>query len=312
MNAEEEDDLRDQYYDHIVRRRTIPRRTNWRHRANALSQLEVAIASNIQSSANDYIALIVILLLFIRQMLMIINSTRRAMLGGLESPIMRRLYQAFTFYNCLLTFCFYELDVLIQRDDELLNIHEDQVIPLFNSPPRNRLIDDLSEEDAYSLTRFRKHQLRLSMVHLRIPNRVVIGPRHRYRFGGEELLIVCLARIATGDPWTRLIPSHFGGDARRWSFAFRWFINHIFVHFYHKISGQSIAGWIDQIQEFKKAILDRLAKPAHPIELDFDDELANPQYVVQCPIECWRVFGFIDDTNVRTCRPGSGPVGNND
>jgi hypothetical protein len=193
-----------------------------------------------------------------------------------------------------------------------LNIHEDQVIPLFNSPPRNRLIDDLLEEDAYSLTRFRRLQLRLLMVHLRIPNRVVIGPRHRYRFGGEELLIVCLARIATGDPWTRLIPSHFEGDARRWSSAFRWFLNHIFVNFNHKISGQSIEGWIGSIQDFKKAILDRLAKPAHPIKLDFDDDLAHPQYVIQCPIECWRVFGFIDDTNIRTYRPGSGPVGNND
>ena len=150
------------------------------------------------------------------------------------------------------------------------------------------------------------------MVHLHIPNTVVIGPRQRYRFSGEELLIVCLTRIATGDPWTRLIPSHFGGDARRWSIAFRWFINHLLVIFYHKISGGSIAGWIDQIQDFKKAILDRLAKPAHPFELEFDDQLANPQYVIQCPIESWRVFGFIDDTNVRSCRPGSGPFGNID
>jgi hypothetical protein len=134
----------------------------------------------------------------------------------------------------------------------LLNIHEDQIIPLFNSPPRNRLIDDLSEENAYAWTRFRKHQLRLLMAHLQIPNSVVVGPRQRYRFSGEELLIVCLTRIATGDPWTRLIPSHFGGNARRWSIAFRWFINHIYITFYHKISGRSIEGWIDNIQEFKK------------------------------------------------------------
>jgi hypothetical protein len=272
MNAEEEEDLRDQYYDHIVRRRNIPRRMNWRHRANALSQLEVALAANIQSTANDYIALIVILLLFIRQMTTMINFTRRATLGGLESPIMRRLLQAVTYYSCLLTFCFYELDVLVQNDVALLNIHEDQVIPLLNSPPRNWLIDDLSEEDAYAWTRFCKHQLRLLMVHLRIPDSVVVGPRQRYRFSGEKLLIVCLTRIVTGDPWTRLIPSHFGGDARRWSAAFHWFINHLLINFYHKISGRSIEGWIGQVEDFKKAILDRLAQPAHPIELDYDCE----------------------------------------
>jgi hypothetical protein len=48
---------------------------NWQNRANALSQLEVAIALNIQSSANDFIALIFNLFLFIRQMLMMINTT---------------------------------------------------------------------------------------------------------------------------------------------------------------------------------------------------------------------------------------------
>jgi hypothetical protein len=122
-----------------------------------------------------------------------------------------------------------------------------------------------------------------------------------------------LTRIATGDPWTRLVPSHyFGGDARHWSAAFHWFINHLFINFYYKISGRSIEGWIGQVEDFKKAILDRLAQPAHPIELDYDDELAHPRFIIQCPIENWRVFGFLDDTNVRTCRPGSGPVGNRD
>jgi hypothetical protein len=50
----------------------------------------------------------------------------------------------------------------------------------------------------------------------------------------------------------------------------------------------------------------------HPIELDFDEELGNPQYIIQCPIESWSVFGFLDDTNIRTCRPGSGPFSNLD
>jgi hypothetical protein len=76
-------------------------------------------------------------------------------------------------------FCFLELDVLIEREDALLNVRAHQDIPIFNFPPRNHAIDDVSEEDAYAWTRFRKHQLRLLMVHLRIPNTVVIGRRHR-------------------------------------------------------------------------------------------------------------------------------------
>ena len=92
-------------------------------------------------------------------MMIMISTTHWAMLGGPESPVMQRLLQAVTYYSCLLTFCFHELDVLVQNDDALLNIHEDQVIPLLNSPPRNQLIDDLSEEGAYAWTRFCKHRL---------------------------------------------------------------------------------------------------------------------------------------------------------
>jgi hypothetical protein len=133
MNVEEED-LRDQYYDRIVRRCNIPRRTNnGRQNANALSQLEVALALNIQSSANDYITLIFVILLFVRQILIINNFTHCAMIDVPEYPIMPRLLQALTYYNCLLTFCFHELDVLVQNDDALMNIHEDQVIPLLET-----------------------------------------------------------------------------------------------------------------------------------------------------------------------------------
>ena len=305
---EEVDDLHDHFYDQIIRRRNITRRTNWRHRANALSQREVALAAGIQLSANDCVTMIFMILFFARQLMMMINATRRAFLGEPDSPMIRRLLRALVYYNCLLTVCFHELDLLIERDDLLCNIHGDQEIPIFNLPPRNRTIDELSEEDAYALTRFRKHQLRLLMLHLRIPNTVAIGPR--YRFSGEELLIVCLTRFATGDPWTRLIPSHFGGEVRRWSFAFRWFVDHLFITFFHKISGRSIEGWIGHMDVFKRSILGRLAKPAHPFEVEFDNQLAHPQYIIECPIDSWRVFGFIDDTNVWTCRPGSGPVGN--
>jgi hypothetical protein len=65
-------------------------------------------------------------------------------------------------------------------------------------------------------------------------------------------LIVCVAKIATGDPWIRLIPGYFGGDVRRWSFGIRWFVNHLFNHFYHKISGHPIEMWLPEVQNFKQ------------------------------------------------------------
>jgi len=53
------DDLVDNFYDDIIRRRTIARRTNWRLRFTSLSQREVALAASIAlSSLSDYVQLI--------------------------------------------------------------------------------------------------------------------------------------------------------------------------------------------------------------------------------------------------------------
>ncbi len=158
------------------------------------------------------------------------------------------------------------------------------------------------------MTRFTKEQLRVLLLHLRIPNEIVTEQQHH--FSGEEILIICLAKIATGDPWIRLTPGYFGGDVRLWSFAFRWFITHLFVNFFHKISGRSIEIWLLELDNFKQMIIDHLAKPAHFIEMEY---YAPNQYVIQLDsVDDWRVFGFIDDTAVRTCRPGSGPIGPDD
>jgi hypothetical protein len=54
---EEDDDLVNDFYDQIIRRRSIARRTNWRHHSTALSQREVALAATIQSSTNFFIML---------------------------------------------------------------------------------------------------------------------------------------------------------------------------------------------------------------------------------------------------------------
>lgn len=79
-----------------------------------------------------------------------------------------------------------------------------------DNPPKNRCIDDLSPDEAYRWTRFTKEQLHLLLLHLRIPEWLpaVTG---RYIITGEEVLLVALTRIATGDAFYDFIPSKFGG-----------------------------------------------------------------------------------------------------
>jgi hypothetical protein len=304
----DEDNDVEQIYDEIVRRRNIARRTNWRWRSTSLTQRDVAVASLIQSEIAFYYTLLYLVIFqinYFHQMLLLHDNNR-------QSPLFTRLLEAFKYYRCLFTFCCYEVDTLVAEEMELLYLRRSQLFPLVNQPARNRSIDELSECKAKELTRFNKEQLRMLLVHWRFPETVVAGYRHR--FTGEEVLLVSLARIATGDPWTRLIDGNFGGDPRRWSYAFKWFINHLFTLFYHKISGRSMELWIPEINNLKQLIIDRLCKPAHPREMEYYHDLGERhppnEYIIEVDsVDDWRVFGFIDDTGVRTCRPGSGPVG---
>lgn len=106
-------------------------------------------------------------------------------------------------------------------------------------PIKNRRIDDLDANFAYQYTQFSKEQLHQLFTHLGLPTTVIL-PRRQYRFTKEEILVVCLAKLATGEPWNRLIPLNFGGGILRWSDALELFINDISVQFYNKISGTSL------------------------------------------------------------------------
>jgi len=184
----------------------------------------------------------------INQTLLLMNQASRFRLIN-PVPHLNKLCCILVHYQCLLTFSCHELDSLIQEDDQLMNLRRHHVIPYANRPPIYWTIDSLSESDALEFKRFQKSQLQLLLQHLCIPNIVITAP-NRYRFTGEELLIVCLTYIASGMPWTYFIEYKFGGDPRRWSAGYIWFINHLYFHFYNKISRNSIMQWQHMLPDF--------------------------------------------------------------
>ncbi len=189
-----EDEEEDEILNAIVRCRDIARRTNWRWWSTALSQRDIVVASSLRSSISFYITIIYMILFqlnSINQIILCNNNPGSAFFG--------RLLRALKYNKCLMMLCAYELDLLIQDENNLLFLRRNELFPLINAPPRNRSIDDISEEMAKQLTRFMKDQLCLLLLHWRIPNVIVTGPR----------LLVCMAKIATGDPWTRLIDRFF-------------------------------------------------------------------------------------------------------
>ena len=71
--------------------------------------------------------------------------------------------------------------------------------------------------------------------------------------------------------------------------------------------------WLAEIEHFRQLIMNRLAQPPNAIEMEvLDEEVRSVEYIIQTTLNTWRIMGFIDDTAFRTCRPGSGPVGNLD
>jgi hypothetical protein len=307
------DDEIDDHIHQFIRRRTIPRRTNWRYRYMALSQREISQANALQLSISDHVDFLLLMILLTNQLLTVLHLFRRQIAGQNNSRV-QRMTTVIRYYTRLIAFCYLRLDHIYVEEAELVGIRRDQweamVAREVDTPPRNRSLDEISDGDAFRLTRFRKPQLQLLIQHWRIPDRIVTN--NRYSFTGEEILVVCLSKIATGLSWTQLCKDTFGGEPRRWSLGFKWFINHLFVTFYHKISGRSIELWLGDMDNFKHAILDRLAQPAYPFEVEYFEDIGHPeraQYVVNCDPDHWRVFGFLDDTNVRSSRPGSGPVG---
>jgi hypothetical protein len=178
------------------------------------------------------------------------------------------------------------------------------------------MIDALSEEDARDLTRLSKAELNDLLSHLRLRDREFsVGRLGRTcRVTGEEMLIISLNRICSGDTWRQIARTFGGGVTRSWE-MFDEFIDYVFTTFYNKISGGSMEQWVGQIDEFRYILYRKaiVASAECPIEafLAETNQLDAPVDVshVDLPFDLWLAFGSIDCTDWQTCRIGAGPVG---
>jgi hypothetical protein len=170
--------------------------------------------------------------------------------------------------------------------------------------PTNRRIDDLSETDADDMSGFSIHHLRALMIHLRIPDRLVVM-RNRVVFTGEECLIIFLYEIRHGHTYTHMAKYVFGGDPRRISDMVRAMTDYLYTSFYHKISGNSMAMWCTEsnITRFRRAIWNRLREGAVAEEVD------SARYTfLNIPFENFRIFSHLDCMAHPTSRPGDESV----
>ena len=118
--------------------------------------------------------------------------------------------------------------------------------------------------------------------------------------------------MVTGDPWHCLIPTNFGGGISRWVEAFEWFVNFLFTRFFNKISGDSMRMWSGKMEGFRRMLHSKITSPPCDLELwanvgAIDDELGL--YLVDVPFDSFLCAMLVDDTSIRTARPGAGPHG---
>ena len=112
--------------------------------------------------------------------------------------------------------------------------------------------------------------------------------------------------------WHRFIPGQFGGGLSRWASAFQWFISHLFSNFSHKIIGNSLQQWVSKMNDFRKVIHDKLTSVPCEIELLVNDGAIDDEinlYAINILLEKINIAMLLDDTNIKSCRLGSGPFG---
>jgi hypothetical protein len=283
--------------DNVIGIRQSRRLTNWLHRYDALSQTEIARCNNLQSAFDQMkinrkkTFIILILLHYILQSINNNNNNARFC------------------YTIMLIYLCYQHDriqaVRRELEDMILINNTDRISHLFTQR-KNRSIQEVTESNCYLWTRFTRQQLHLLLLHLRIP--AVVRPPvsgGRRSFSGEEVLIISLTKIFLGLSFITM-ESFFGGNPRDYSSVFHWFINHIFCTFYNKILGNSLEMWVNQVDEFRRIICNRISHPPTQIELEIDPTLVEDE-LLGISFDDFRCWGFIDATDFRTTRTGSGP-----
>lgn len=137
-----------------------------------------------------------------------------------------------------------------------------------------------------SMFRFRGVDLRQVYELLEIPPVVTLP--NGSKLGGEEVFLFSLNRLVFPSRVTDRSIEEFGRENTVWSRAFTWFIHHVYERHVHLLNN-NLQWWVQHFDSCARAIGDLLTK--HGIIFPVGERNT--------------IFGFIDDTLRRTCRPGA-------
>jgi hypothetical protein len=266
-------------------------RTNWLYRGTAMTTSDQMDIEEIQVNILDTQNLVEFLVVSYMALSIIVRS-RMAL--GLQDTV-SRLKEVLTFIEISVAsvVCYIEM-LYLDIEDRLYFSHQVR----HNQPSqRRRIADMMDDNESEGLFGFKIHELSRLNLHWRIP---IEFTESGHVFTGEEAMLVYLHYIRTGTPFTRMAQFTFGGDPRKFTLYVRAITDHLYSNFYHKMSGDSMRQWVSQVPEFRRAIHNKLLDGiVHERQVDG----SSTDFDVWLPYETFRIFGWLDDTDMRTTRP---------
>eukprot|EP00563_Minutocellus_polymorphus_P021368 CAMPEP_0197715424 /NCGR_PEP_ID=MMETSP1434-20131217/589_1 /TAXON_ID=265543 /ORGANISM="Minutocellus polymorphus, Strain CCMP3303" /LENGTH=291 /DNA_ID=CAMNT_0043299521 /DNA_START=154 /DNA_END=1025 /DNA_ORIENTATION=+ len=156
----------------------------------------------------------------------------------------------------LFTAYLHRAGLMEQLDMALYDIPPEEIEEeVYVKPIAYRTIDSLQDDRvARDLTRFTKDELREMYEISGIPDVVRMECAAHYVFGGEELFLFALAKIALGQPNVYLCDHVFGGEPDRWSYGYPWFLRFMNDRFDRVLGMDGIHRFRDHFQEFADPI----------------------------------------------------------
>jgi len=202
-----------------------------------------------------------------------------------------------TVFSLFLGCSLLELDTFCTRliDITAIRLKEWNEVQLSTqSPKRNRTIAELGP-DCYHYTRLNQDEL-MELKELMFGDfqeDTYVFCKNKFTY--EETLLIALHYMSSGTKYLAMKDT-YGGDWTRYSYIVNWFSKFLFHKYYHRLCGKSLQYWASSVPEFRERIWRYVCF----------DEMGNQ--VVDVELEDFRIFGFIDAMQHKTCCPGSGPI----
>jgi DDE superfamily endonuclease len=203
---------------------------------------------------------------------------------------------------------------LLDLDSELMDVPiDEEVEEVTRAPEKWRRIDEFRTDDqARAFTNFTRGELR------RLNNLIGLTERVRVKIGRtgsnycvfhrEQLLLYVLIRMKGGHPKTVMAETITGGDARKWSYGYRFMVRFIDAKYRNLIGPYGLRRCVPQFGDFAEAIRRYVIQERCYIDPE-DGGVHHVEEGVWFDPHTLGIAGCLDCKDYQVPRPHQGPDG---